>query len=224
MHDPATPPLVTVYIADDHAVVRDGLRALLGAETDMHVVGDAANGRQAVRDVALLKPQVVIMDISMPVLNGVEATRLIRAECPKTQVVILSMHATSEHIYRALEAGAAAYLLKESAGQEVVAAVRAVAHGRRYMSPKVMEEMADDYIRVRGAAPTASPLARLSPREREVLQLVVEGRSSVAIGEIVCLSPKTVETYRSRLMRKLRVRDVPGLVRFAIAHGLTPSE
>ncbi|MFQ5857358.1 MAG: response regulator [Anaerolineae bacterium] len=215
---------ITVFLADDHAVVRDGLRFLLEAQPDISVIGDAANGRDAVRLVAQLCPDVVIMDIAMPELNGIEAARKIGEVCPSTQVIILSMHSTTEHIFRALQAGARGYLLKESAGIEVVNAVRAVHAGHRYLSPKISDGLIDDYVRQREAAGAKSPLARLSPREREVLQLVVEGKSSAEIADMLSLSLKTIETYRSRLMRKLGISDLPGLVKFAIQHGLTPLE
>jgi DNA-binding NarL/FixJ family response regulator len=215
---------ITVFLADDHAVVRDGLKFLLGAQPDISVIGDAANGRQAVRRVARLRPDVAVMDIAMPELNGIEATREIRQVCPSTQVIILSMHSTTEHVFQALEAGARGYLLKESAGIEVVAAVRAVHAGHRYLSQRISDRLIDDYVRQRQAAETESPLARLSPREREVLQLVVEGKTSAQIAAILSLSLKTVETYRSRMMQKLGISDLPGLVKFAIQHGLTPLE
>ena len=211
---------IRVLLADDHAVVRDGLRFLLEAGGNITVVGEAADGRQAVRQVQALLPDVVVMDIAMPELNGIEATEQIRQACPSTQVVILSMYATKEHILRALRAGAKGYLLKESAGQEVVDAIRAVRTGRRYLSQSIAETVIDDYVHER--PPAQSPLERLSSREREILQLVVEGKSSTEIAEILYLSPKTVETYRSRLMRKLGLSDLPSLVKFAIQHGLTP--
>ena len=215
---------ITVFLADDHAVVRDGLRVLLEAQSDISVIGDAANGRAAVHLVAQLCPDVVIMDIAMPDLNGIEAARKISEVCPSTQVIILSMHSTTEHIFRALQAGARGYLLKESAGIEVVNAVRAVHAGHRYLSQKISDWLIDDYVRQRQAVEAKSPLARLSPREREVVQLVVEGKSNAEIAGILSLSLKTVETYRSRLMRKLGISDLPGLVKFAIQHGLTPLE
>jgi DNA-binding NarL/FixJ family response regulator len=215
---------ITVFLADDHAVVRDGLRFLLEAQHDIKVVGDAANGRDAVRQVAQLCPDVVIVDIAMPDLNGIEATQQIRETRPSAQVIILSMHSTTEHVFRALQAGARGYLLKESAGVEVISAVRAVHAGRRYLSEKISDQVIDDYVRQRDAVEAESPLARLSPREREVLQLVVEGKSSAEIADILFLSPNTVETYRSRLMQKLGISDLPGLVKFAIQHGLTPLE
>jgi DNA-binding NarL/FixJ family response regulator len=215
---------ITVFLADDHAVVRDGLRALLEAQPDMRVIGDAANGRETVRRVARLCPDVVVLDIAMPELNGIEAAREIGDVCPASQVIILSMHSTTEHIFRALEAGVLGYLLKESAGIEVVSAIRAVHSGQRYLSQKISDKLVDDYIRQRRAADAMGPLARLSPREREVLQLVTEGKSSAEIADALSLSLKTVETYRSRMMHKLDIGDVPGLVRFAIQHGLTPLE
>ena len=215
---------ITVFLADDHAVVRDGLRLLLEAQPDLSVIGDAANGREAVRRVATLCPDVVVMDIAMPELNGIEAAREIGEVCPSTQIIILSIHSTIEHVFRALQAGARGYLLKESAGIEVVNAVRAVHAGHRYLSPKISDSLVDDYVRQRQSAEAKSPLARLSPREREVLQLVVEGKSSAEIADTLSLSVKTVETYRTRLMHKLGVSDLPGLVKFAIQHGLTPLE
>ncbi len=213
---------IRVFLADDHAVVRDGLQFILEDQADITVVGEAANGHEAVAQVRKLKPDVVVMDIAMPELNGIEATRQIRTELPRTQVVMLSVYSSSEHIYRALKAGARGYLLKESAGAEVVIAVRMVHAGRRYLCQKIADTMIDTYISQRETAEAKSPLERLSNREREVLQLVVEGKSSKEIANILHLSPKSVETYRSRLMQKLGVHDLPSLVKFAIQHGLTP--
>ncbi len=215
---------ISIFLADDHAVVRDGLRALLEAQPDMRVIGDAANGRDTVRQVARLCPDVVVLDIAMPELNGIEAAREIAQVSPATQVIILSMHSTTEHIFQALQAGARGYLLKESAGIEVVNAVRAVHTGQRYLSQKISDTMIDDYIRQRQAAQAQSPLAHLSLRERQVLQLVAEGKSGAEIADILSLSLKTVETYRSRLMNKLGIGDLAGLIRFAIQHGLIPLE
>ncbi len=192
---------ITVLLADDHAVLRDGLRLLLEAQHDIRVIADAADGCDAVRQVVKLCPDVVIMDIAMPELNGIEATRQIREVCPSAQVVILSIYSTNEHIFQALQAGARGYLLKESAGVEVINAVRAVHAGQRYLSQKISDRVVDDYILQRKAVEVKSPLAQLSPREREILQLVVEGKSSSEIAEVMYLSPKTVATYRSRLIR-----------------------
>jgi len=210
--------MIRIVLADDHAVVRDGLRVLLQAQPDFEVVGDAANGREAMRLTQQLHPDVVVMDIAMPELNGIEATLQIHDVAPATQVLILSMHSTTEHIFRALHAGARGYLLKDSAGAEVVDAVRVVHAGRRYLSPKIASTVIDDYISERQRA---SPLDSLSRRERQILQLVAEGKSSAEAAAMLFLSPKTVDTYRSRMMQKLGIADVPSLVKFAIQHGVT---
>lgn len=215
---------INVFLADDHAVVRDGLRFLLEAEGDIKVVGDAANGHDAVKLVSELGPDVVIMDIAMPELNGIEAARQIHEICPSVQIIILSMYASAEHVFRALQAGARGYLLKESGGADVVQAIRTVLTGRRYLSEEISEGMIDDYVRQREVIEADSPLTQLSSREREILQLVVEGKSSAEIGGMLFLSPKTVGTYRSRLMQKLGVNDLPSLIKFAIQHGLTSLE
>ena len=212
---------IKVFLADDHAVVRDGLRLLLEAQKDITVVGEAAEGRETVHQAKQLCPDVVIRDIAMPELNGIDAALQIRDFCPLTQIVILSMHASNEHIYQALRAGAKGYLLKESAGKEVIHAVRAVHAGKRYFSQHITERVIDGYMHQAEATSEKSPVERLSLREREILQLVVEGKTSAEIAKVLCLSPKTVETYRSRLMEKLGISDIPGLVKFAIRHGLT---
>ena len=211
---------IKVFIADDHAVVRDGLRALLEANPEITVVGDASDGRQAVSQVMALNPDVVIMDISMPELNGIDATHQLLEHNPKMGVIILSILGTSEHVFRALQAGARGYLLKESAGREVVDAVLNVADGRRYLSQPITETLVVDYVRQREQAQEKTPLDSLSPREREILKLVLEGKSSAEIGKQLFLSAKTVETYRSRMMRKLGISDIPTLIKFAIQHGL----
>jgi DNA-binding NarL/FixJ family response regulator len=215
---------IRVFLADDHAVVREGLRMVLEGAGTITVVGDAGDGRQAVRSVLRLCPDVVIMDIAMPELNGIEATRQIHQSCPATRVIILSMHASPDYIFRALQAGAYGYLLKESAGKEVVEAVQSVQSGHRYMSRKIAETVMDYYAQQGSVESGRDLLDRLSPREREILQLVVEGKSSSKIGEILCLSAKSVETYRSRLMQKLGIKDIPGLVKFAIQQGLISLE
>jgi DNA-binding NarL/FixJ family response regulator len=208
---------VTILLADDHAVVRDGLRALIDDGHDLRVVGVAGNGREAVAEAQRLHPDIVIMDIAMPELDGVEATRRIREKCPDTRVLMLSMYLSAEHIHRALQAGAQGYVLKESAGDEVVEAIRALRAGKRYLSHRITETVIDDYLR---EGTSLSPLDSLSLRERDVLQLVVEGKTNVAIAQALSLSPKTVETYRARIMKKLKVHDTVELVKFAMRHGL----
>jgi DNA-binding NarL/FixJ family response regulator len=212
---------IKIFLADDHTVVRDGMSALIEAERGIEVIGTAGDGREAVRQVENLRPDVVIMDIAMPEQNGIEATIQIQTACPSAQVIILSMHETKEHIFQALRAGARGYLLKESAGKEVVEAIRTVYKGQRYLSRRIEERVIEDYLEQRQAVVAESPLEKLSSREREILQLVVEGKTSQTISEILFVSPKTVETYRHRLMQKLGVKDMPGLVKFAIQHGLT---
>jgi DNA-binding NarL/FixJ family response regulator len=210
---------ITVYLADDHRVLRDGLRILLESQDDIEVVGDAENGKKAIEGITSLKPDVAVMDITMPELNGIEASQIIHESLPDTGIVILSIHSDLEHIFRALQAGAQGYILKESAGSEVISAVRAVYLGRRYLSPSIRDTVMEAYMQNHQMH---SPLELLSSREREVLQLTVEGHSSAAIADRINISPKTVDTYRSRLMGKLGVRDLPELVRFAIKHGITP--
>jgi len=208
---------ISVFIVDDHSLVREGLRTLLAAHADLEVVGTAANGREAVREVQRLRPNVVLMDISMPVMGGLEATRQIVERCPSSKVVIFSMHATIEHCHQAVRAGAVGYVLKESATEEVPAAIHAVNVGRRFVGPKITE-------RFQPAFDTESPIETLSRREREILQLVAEGHRSAKIASLICLSRKSVETYRSRLMQKLGMRGLCDLVKFAIRNGLTTVE
>lgn len=213
-------PAIRVLLADDHAVVRDGIRMLLDAEADIAVIGEADDGREAVRQTKKLRPNLVVLDVAMPELNGIEAAERIHAFDASIRIVILSMYATKEHIYRALRAGASGYLLKESAAAEVLAAVREVHAGRRYLSSKVSDEVIRGFLHPGRLDEIETPLERLTPREREVLQLVAEGKSSAQIGRILFLSPKTIDTYRSRLMQKLDIGDLAGLVRFAIRHGI----
>ncbi|MBI5910276.1 MAG: response regulator transcription factor [Betaproteobacteria bacterium] len=210
---------IRVLLADDHALMREGLRALLATTPDIEIVGEVRTGREAERQVARLNPNVVLMDIAMPDLNGIEAARVIHLKSPAVRIVMLSMHATAEYVYRAFEAGACAYLLKEMAVEEVITAVRTVHGGGRYLSPALAESVPDS-----GAGQARSPVDSLSARERQVLQLVVEGRTSSEIARMIHLSPKSVQTYRSRLMSKLGVSDVPSLVKFALEHGLTPPQ
>ncbi|MBP6469737.1 MAG: response regulator transcription factor [Chloroflexi bacterium] len=213
---------IKVFLADDHKVVRDGLHMLLSAEADIEVVGGASDGLEAVELVAQLRPDVVVMDIAMPGMNGIEAmAQILRANSAR-KVIILSMHATKEYIFQALQAGARGYLLKESAGIEVVNAVRMVHHGGSYLSPKISNQVIEGYVRPKDDDAVTNPLSVLSPRERQIFQLVVEGKSSAEIAKILFLSPKTVDTYRSRLMQKLGVSDLLSLFKFAVQHKLMP--
>jgi len=208
---------ITVFIADDHTLVREGLRSLLAVHANIDVVGTAANGREAVREVQRLRPHVALMDISMPAMCGLEATRQLAERCPMTKVVILSMHASLEHTHQAVRAGAVGYVLKESAAEEVAAAIQAVHVGRRFVSPKIAE-------RFQARFDADSPVDTLSRREREILQLVAEGQSSAKIASLISISRKSVDTYRSRLMQKLGMRGLCDMIKFAIRNGLTSVE
>jgi DNA-binding NarL/FixJ family response regulator len=215
---------ITVFLADDHAVLRDGLKFMIDAQPDMQVVGAAADGREAVRQIEQLCPNVVIMDIAMPQLNGIEATQQVGNLCPQTKVIILSMHHSPEHINRALQAGARGYLLKEAASNEIIEAITQVNAGQRYLSQKVSAQMVNHYLKPKETGPGANALAGLSAREREVLQLVVEGKTTAEISDSLALSTRTIDNYRSRIMQKLNINILPDLVKFAIRHGITSVE
>lgn len=215
---------IRVLVADDHAIVREGLGIMLGNQPDMEVVGLATNGREAIRMVDEYQPDVAIMDISMPELNGIEAISQMLPRHPNIKVIVLSIHETKPYVNRALKAGARGYLLKETAGLEVVDAVRAVYSGERYLSQRISDLLTDISYRRLDGSKEVSPLEQLSPREREILQLVAEGKTSQEIGERLSISSKSVDTYRSRLMHKIGVEDVAGLVKFAIQHGVISLE
>jgi DNA-binding NarL/FixJ family response regulator len=213
---------VRILIADDHAVVREGLRMILEATDGMTVVGESSGGRDVIEQAENLKPDIIVMDITMPEMNGIEATRMICGRLPEIKVIILSMHHTNEHVYRAVQAGARAYLLKESAGAHVVKAIHAVMRGKYYFCAGV--EVPTKILGDSSLSSMSSPLESLSRREREVLQLVVEGKTSAEVADILSLSPKSVETYRSRLMLKLGVSNIPSLVKYALLHGITSAD
>ena len=212
-----------ILLADDHAIFLEGVRGLLEKQHDLQVVGEAPDGRTAVDMARDLSPHVVIMDITMPVMNGIEATRLIVAEDAGTKVIALSMHSTRRFMSEVLKAGAVGYLLKESAVSELILAIRTVMSGKAYLSPKVTDVVLDDYVRHvptgRGAAFSA-----LTPRERQVLQLVAEGRTTKEIAALLNVSGKTIEAHRSQVMEKLRIHSVAGLTKFAVSEGLTSPE
>jgi DNA-binding NarL/FixJ family response regulator len=215
---------ITVFLADDHTVVREGLRAYLDAKSDIRVVGEAGDGREAIRQICDLKPDVAVLDIGMPEVNGIEATEEICRRCPSVAIVMLSMHSTNEYVFRALQAGASGFVIKESAGRELINAVRTVNTGHRYLSRKLSDQLIDDYVERREATKEKTPLDELSEREKQILKQLVEGKTTADIAENLSLSTTTINTYRSRLMKKLNIGDLPSLVKFAIRYGLTEVE
>ena len=212
---------IKVLIADDHEVVAEGLRFVVEAQADMQVVACVQDGRDAIRRSIELSPDVVLIDHAMPVLNGTEATHVIRERCPQTRVIILSMHSNRIHVLHALQAGATGYVVKKSAAKEVVDAIRAVHSGRRYLSKQLADGVIDQVVHKTGLK---DPLERLSSRERQVLQMLAEGHAITDIATALSLSPKTVETYRARMMEKLEIHDFATLVKFAIQNGVTSLE
>ena len=215
--------VTTVVLADDHPVVRQGLRSLLEAEGDFEVVGVAENGLEAVRQVDRLKPHVLVVDLMMPGMNGLEVARQLTDAGSATRVIVLTMHASEDYLQEALRGGAAGYVLKDSSDTELIDAIRAVAAGRRYLSPSLAARAIDDYAERAKQGGSAQHEA-LSAREREILQLVAEGHSSSDIGERLHVSPRTVETHRANLMRKLGLRTRTDLLRYAFRHGILPLE
>jgi DNA-binding NarL/FixJ family response regulator len=208
---------IRVYLVDDHALVLHAFKMLLESDPEISVAGMAGNGRIAVAELRKLPADLVIMDITMPELNGIEAIKQIREYDKKVKILVLSMHSTSEHVFRAFQAGASGFLLKEET-RDLVEAVHAIMNGERLVSNK----LADLDQTLFQASHPRSPIDALSVREREVLQLTVEGKSAEEIAEVLSLSAKSVETYRTRLKKKLGVSDLPALVMFAIQHGITP--
>lgn len=209
-----------VLLGDDHTVLRQGLRKILEDRRDWHVVAEAANGRDAVREAMALNPDVAVLDIGMPLLNGIEATRQIARRAPSVRVVILSMHSEQAYVTQAVQAGARGYILKESAASELIEAIGAVAAGKTFFSPAVAEVVFDDYVRGLTDRGITDRYDSLSEREREVLQLVAEGRSSKEIAEILSISPTTVETHRTHLLQKLGLRNTVEVVRYATRRGI----
>jgi DNA-binding NarL/FixJ family response regulator len=211
---------VRVLLGDDHVVLRQGLRKILEDRRDWRVVAEAGNGHEAVRQAIELTPDVAVLDVGMPLLNGVEATRQIVRRAPSVRVLILSMHSEQAYVTQAVQAGARGYLLKESAGAELIEAIAAVAAGRPYFSPAVAQVVFDDYVRGLTERGITDRYDALSEREREVLQLVAEGRTSKEIADVLAISPATVETHRTHVLQKLGLRNTAEVVRYAARRGI----
>src|SRR5438045_6029867 len=208
---------ITVLLADDHTVVRQGLRALLEAEEDMTVAGEAENGSQAVQMAKRLQPDVVVMDIAMPSLNGLEATRQISRESPKSKVLILSSYSDDEYVQQLTDAGASGYLVKQTAAQDLVTAIREARKGNAFFSPAISKRLLEHFRSSIGKPPGEQKSPKLTPRELEVLQLIAEGYANKQIAGELFISIKTVEKHRQQLMNKLYIHDVAGLTRYATA-------
>lgn len=211
---------IKVFLADDHRIVREGIKALIEDEEDMEVVGEARDGREVVQKVAELKPDVVVMDVGMPNLNGMEATRHIKSANPELRVIALSMYADKRYVLGMLEAGASGYVLKFSSGEDLVRAIRAVHRGQKYLSAEIAGLVVDSYINKQtGWTSTASSI--LGSREREVLQLLAEGKTSGEIASDLHIAISTVETHRRNIMRKLDLHNIAGLTKYAVREGMT---
>jgi len=213
-------PNIRVLLVDDHKVVRVGLAALIGEEPDIEIVGEAANGVEALEQAKSIHPDVVVMDISMPEMDGLEATRRIRLECPRSQILILTVHAQERYLFPVLKAGAAGYVLKSTVDTELMDAIRTVARGGAFLYPSATRLLLEDYLHQLRAGPEQDLYDTLSEREREVLKLLALGHTAREIGEDLALSPKTVETYRARIMEKLNLSTRVDLVKYALNRGL----
>lgn len=211
---------IRIVLADDHTVVRKGLRLLLESVPEFHVVADASNGREAVAFAEESQPNVVVMDVAMPLLNGIEAARQITAKFPQTAVVFLSMHADEGYVLKALKAGARAYLLKDSAEADLIAAVRAVSEGKAYFSPAISKMLVEDYMRQMQARAVEDSYELLTTREREVLQLLAEGKNNKEAAQLLNLSLYTVETHRANIFQKLNLHSGAELILYAIRKGV----
>jgi DNA-binding NarL/FixJ family response regulator len=211
---------IRIVLADDHTIVRTGLRALLERRSNLLVLGEASNGREILDIVEQELPDVVLMDIAMPLLNGIEATERITSGWPKTAVILLSMHSDESYVLRALKAGARGYLLKDSAQTDLIQAIEAVAAGKAFFSPAVSKVLADDYLRQIRQRGIVDPYDLLSTREREILQLIAEGRSSKEMASHLGLSVHTIDTHRGNVMQKLNVHSTPELILYAVRKGI----
>lgn len=209
---------ISVLLADDHTILREGLRSLLAAAPDINVVGEAQTGREAVQLTRRLKPAVVVMDIAMPLLNGLEATRQIRTSDPSTKVLVLSMHSDSEYVEKVLEAGAAGYLVKQTGASDLLTAIREIQRGNVFLSPSISRLLVDQYRSARRT--DREDGHKLTPREIEVLQLVAEGMTNKQIASELSISIKTVEKHRQQVMDKLDIHEVAGLTRYAMTAGI----
>jgi two-component system response regulator NreC len=215
---------IRVLLADDHTLVREGIRALLEAQPDLEVIAEVSEGGEAVRKSLELQPDVVLMDITMPGTNGMEATRLIRKGAPGVRILVLTIHGTDDYFFRLLEAGASGYMLKESASSDLVSAIRSVHGGGVFLSPSVAKRLVEDYLRRVGEGEQKPGYDSLTEREKEILKLIGEGHTNQEIAQRLCLSVNTVQTHRTHIMDKLNLHNRTALLRFAVRAGLLEKE
>jgi DNA-binding NarL/FixJ family response regulator len=215
---------IRVLIADDHTILREGIRLLLRSQPDIDVVGEASDGRDAYFKVEELRPDVVLMDIGMPVLNGLDATQQIRRTFPDTKVLILTQHDNDEYVYRILQAGASGYVLKRAAGAELVSAIRGVDHGNAFLYPSMAKGLLNDYLKRAEAGQEKASYDGLTERERQILKMIADGCTNQQIADLLCLSVKTVQAHRGHLMEKLNMHDRTELVKYAIRKGIIKVE
>jgi len=212
--------MIRILLADDHTVMRNGLRLLLERQPNLSVVGEASDGREAVRTAESVSPDVVVMDIAMPNLNGIEAARQIATARPETAIVILSMHSDESYVIRALKAGARAYLLKDSAEGDLIAAIHAITEGKSFFSPAISRILVEDYMRQLEQRHVEDTYELLTTREREILQLLAEGKTNKEVAAILNLSVYTIETHRTHILQKLNLHNVPELILYAVRKGI----
>lgn len=213
-------PIIRLFLVDDHTVVRQGLAKLLNAEPDLKVIGEAENGREAIKKVEKQLPDVVLMDIAMPLMNGIEATRHITKLTPRPKVIILSMHTHDRYISELLRIGASGYLLKDASGRDIIQAIHAVMRGDTYLSPSISRRVIEDYVSMKNQRSGEDLYGKLSNREREVFQMIAESRSTQDIADILCVSPSTVKTHRAKIMEKLQIDNMTDLIKMAVRLGI----
>ncbi len=215
---------IRILLADDHTIVRQGLARLLQDQPGLEIVGEAINGRMAVEKALTLKPDVVVMDIAMPILNGIEAAKRIKRQLPNTKIIILSMYGHEHHINELLEVGVSGYLLKDSSGRDIVMAIQAAMRNETFLSPAISKVLVEKYVSLRRGSPREERYKQLSNREREVFQLLAEGRSTKEIADMLCVSMSTVKSHRAKIMEKLEIDTLAQLLYFAIQLGLVEPE
>lgn len=215
---------IRILIADDHTIVRQGLARLLEDQPGFQVVGEAFDGRMAIEKAAALKPDVVVMDIGMPLLNGIEAARRIRRQHPDIKILILSMYSQEHYVHELLETGISGYLLKESSGRDIIQAIQAAMKGETFLSPSISRVLVDSYLSLRKSSPKEERFNQLSNREREIFQMIAEGHSAKSIAQLLCVSLSTVKTHRRKIMEKLEVKNTAQMIHLAVSLGLVEPE